>query len=325
MTTDVLDRARAEVDAWYESCRDPRSGRVAKYVVDIGLVVLEQYRHGAPLSPHHLVTPGAQVRGASRAAVARILGALGLAAVPRTEGGRTAPGAVPAALALAGRLDDLVVEHGPPACHLVSELQRHLVSCDPLYLQAPQLQIMANDSATFFHVIHALVEAGFRDGRETGRRVAYYLVGSKLELRFAAQAGATACVRETRTRWDADAHPDYEVGDTRIFVTDFPGEDMLRRIAASLRSGWQTLVIVPESTTIATRQYLAGTDMDNRVAVCSLEQFLGQNLSELGGFDRGEMNARLRELLTTYNRRISASEPSAGLEFQIPRWLSLRR
>jgi hypothetical protein len=325
MHADVVDRATREIDQWYAGCRDPRSGRVARYVVDVGLVVLEKYRIAGVIAPADLVTPGGQVRGASRAAVTRILRRHELAAEPRSEGGRTSPGSVPAALDLVERLNALMADVVADRDTVIHRLQHHLVGLDPSYGEKEGLSLGVRQADPPLHVVQAMVGAGYRQGRQMGQLVAYHLVGAKLDLRFAGTGMTWSGRRDRRSIWREESPLEYPLGDTLLVVVDFPSESHIHRLTDDLRAGWQVVVIVPDANLLATRQYLASSALAQRIEIYSLEQFLGQNIAEMGAFDRRATESRLRELLTTYNQRISASAEDKRLVFQIPAWLGARQ
>jgi hypothetical protein len=55
-----------------------------------------------------------------------------------------------------------------------------------------------------------------------------------------------------------------------------------------------------------------------RIAVTSVEGFVSQNLDEMGEFAVGQSMLQLKNLLETYNNRVSAVETDKSLLIKLP-------
>ena len=56
-----------------------------------------------------------------------------------------------------------------------------------------------------------------------------------------------------------------------------------------------------------------------RIAVESIESFVGQNIEELSYFTRDKLKNGFRRLLETYNDRVDAAETDKSMLVEIPR------
>lgn len=77
-------------------------------------------------------------------------------------------------------------------------------------------------------------------------------------------------------------------------------------------------MIVPQDSEVAAQQLLALRDVTSRVWVARLEHFVGQNIKELSSFAQRRFAGTIRQLLETYNARVSAVEADVSLLIQIP-------
>ncbi|KUJ66669.1 hypothetical protein ACZ90_34195 [Streptomyces albus subsp. albus] len=60
------------------------------------------------------------------------------------------------------------------------------------------------------------------------------------------------------------------------------------------------------------------TGFHKKVAVQSIEDFVGTNIEEVAGFAHTEIKAQLRKLLELYNERIDVAEADKSLKIEIP-------
>jgi hypothetical protein len=150
--------------------------------------------------------------------------------------------------------------------------------------------------------------------KKRGKDVAEYLVGAKLQVRL----GQDVVMPKNVNTPNRDGPSDFRVGDAAIEVTVNPADrrhlSQIEHILANTtldvwflvrlkdREKWQNVLdaTFPEP--------LAG-----RVAINDIEAFVGQNISELGGFDTARVVRTLAELFRVYNERWLPEVGASGL------------
>ena len=153
--------------------------------------------------------------------------------------------------------------------------------------------------------------------------VAQHLVGAKLELRFRCHGITIPNHPANAADQQTGRSGDFLVGDTAFHVTLAPAPALLDKCKENLRAGLRVVLIVPESKRAAARQLAELAGLQDRVGVgASLEEFIGQNLEEMGLYTHADIRRQLRDLLETYNRRVSDAETDPSLLFDLPQWLS---
>ena len=167
-------------------------------------------------------------------------------------------------------------------------------------------------------VIRELLEQADEKGKSGD--VAQYLVGAKLMLRLEIEMPVHPANRgDRRGRGDMDARlGDFEVEDAIIEVAvGLPDEKHLTQIVDALGDGDKEVWLLTRSSRVKTWQdELKDTDeVDRRrVIVHSVEGFVGQNLSELGGFSVKGRAVQLERLFTIYNDRWVAAVGTPGIQ-----------
>jgi hypothetical protein len=171
---------------WYSRLKVHKaSGGVAKGTICAALVVLETLKEDFNLDINsHLAAGGAQIKGASGAAVARILERFGETRPFSKEGGRTnrgAPGDINKMLKALNksRIKEVSEEE---RVIILEKLQLFLVDKVREYHNRQRIYFAFDPSKTTRQLISDLLEVA----RETGKEgpVAQHLVGAKLQLRF---------------------------------------------------------------------------------------------------------------------------------------------
>jgi hypothetical protein len=59
-------------------------------------------------------------------------------------------------------------------------------------------------------------------------------------------------------------------------------------------------------------------EVQGRVAVESIESFVGQNVEEMAAFSQDDLNTKFYELLAVYNKRVDAIEIDKSAMIEIP-------
>ena len=190
---------------------------------------------------------------------------------------------------------------------------RTIIEQDPLEIQ------MRN--RTVEEVIHELLRGADEKGKCGD--VAQYLVGAKLALRFEREVPVYPANKSDRTSL-FDRAPrlgDFEIGNAVIEVAvGLPDDKHLDQIAEILERSDAEVWLLTRSSRVATWRgeltRLEGVDI-KRVVVTSVEAFVGQNITELGGFSiKGKVD-RLRALFDLYNTRWVAKVGTPGIKIVV--------
>jgi hypothetical protein len=78
------------------------------------------------------------------------------------------------------------------------------------------------------------------------------------------------------------------------------------------------MLLVPEERLIYTRVMAETQGLSERVAITSIETYVGQNLDESAEYRAGDFGQRLRRLFEVYNERVAAIESDQSLQIEIP-------
>ena len=98
----------------------------------------------------------------------------------------------------------------------------------------------------------------------------------------------------------------------------------INRCKKNVRDGLSVFLIVPDMKIASARALLDTQGMEDKVAVESVESFVGQNISELAEFAPETFRNTLGDLLREYNRRVAEVETEGSLAIQIPTALNAR-
>ncbi len=311
---DVPD-APQQFQDWYRS-RKKYSGFPAKGTMAGALVVLERLKEGYDLGiDAHTAEGGSQVSGASGAAVRKILADFDEARQFVSEGGRTNRG-------LRGDIEAMLVALKPldlkklakkKRDKVIEDCQQFLVDQVREWHGRQRLEIAFDPSMTTRDLVQQILNKAKE--REQSGQVAQYLVGAKLALRFPGieisnDSYSTADQQLGRAG-------DFLVKDTAFHVTMTPMDKVYERCRKNAEQGLRTYLLVPDDHVQSARRR-AKDEVPGRVAVESIESFVGQNVEEMGTFSQNDLNAKFYELLVTYNERVDAIEVDKSVMIDIP-------
>jgi len=89
------------------------------------------------------------------------------------------------------------------------------------------------------------------------------------------------------------------------------------RCKKNAEDGLRTYLLVPDDHVQSARRR-AKDEVPGRVAVESIESFVGQNVEEMAAFSQAELNAMFYQLLVIYNERVDAIEVDKSVMIEIP-------
>lgn len=302
---------------WTESKR--RRQRIDANVLCAGLYVAEHLGLKFPLERSDYLTKS-QVKGAGGAQAALILARHGEFRKFLAEAGRTSRATFAHAQELVG-----LISESEYAYHLSvsSDEERKQIASLVQAWFVKQIQVeyfakervkaeISHDKPVRLAVGRLIAAAQDRGGNAAGA-VAQHLVGAKLALRFPAMVitnnSSTTADKQTSRPGD------FLVGDTAIHVTMSPKSELFDGVCVTnLANGYRPRVLVPEGKLEAARQMCE----DDRVAVGSIEDFVGTNVEEMASFDGDQIKSGLRLLLEKYNERVQQIETDPGLLIEVP-------
>lgn len=254
----------------------------AKGTIAVALVILERLKEDFNLDiQSHRAAGGAQIRGASPAAVKRILERFGETRPFVKEGGRTnrgGPGDIEAMLNVL-KTANLTALPEEDRAAVLNCLQEFLVEKVREFHGRQRLKPVYDSAQTTRQFIHEMLSKA----QETGKRgpVAQHLVGAKLQLRFP----DTSIRNQAYSAADEPTGEpgDFRVGDTAFHVTVAPSQGHYEKCQLNLQQGRRVFLLVPDDRLIGARQ-IVEQEMAGRVAVEAIESFVGQNIEELAQF-----------------------------------------
>lgn len=313
-----MKRALELFEAWYQHLPVHKaSGGPAKGTIAAALAVLEKLKEDCRLEIEaHTAQGGAQISGASGQAVKKILARFGETRPFAKEGGRTNRGGRGDVKKMLEALKKTNLEKfdADRRSEILSEMQRFLVGKVIEFHNRQRIKMVYDPSKSTWQNILGLLLAA----RETGKEgpVAQHLVGAKLQLRFPDIAVSN---ESYSTADDQLGRPgDFYVGDTAFHVTVAPMSPVYEKCRDNLENGYRVYLLVPERAMTGARQN-AELIVSGRIAVESIESFVGQNIEELSYFTRDKLKNGFKRLLETYNERVDAAETDKSMLVEMPK------
>lgn len=163
-------------------------------------------------------------------------------------------------------------------------------------------------------VADILNAAAKRSGGAGG--VAHHLVGAKLALRYPNRAIENYSY--TTADQQLGRHGDYEIEDTALHVTVAPMQGVIEKCVANIRQGFRPSLLVTGHKMEAARHLAELSGHSDKIGISSLEQFVGQNIEEIGEFGKEALRKNVKALLEKYNERVADKESDRSLLIEIP-------
>jgi hypothetical protein len=264
----------------------------------------------------HTAKGGTQIRGAGGQALKKILAQFDEKRPFTKEGGRTNRGLRDQIKMLLDALKKIHIESLPAEKRniILTEMQRFLVGKVIEFHNRERITMVYDPAKSTSQNLLGLLSAAKETGKEGP--VAQHLVGAKLQLRFP----DTAVGNESySTADDQLGRPgDFYLGDTVFHVTVSPMNPIYEKCRDNLEKGFRVYLLVPERALTGARQN-AELMMPGRIAVESIESFVGQNIEELSFFTRDKIRNGVRHLLETYNARVGVAETDKSMLVDMPK------
>lgn len=313
-TSDLYGRAFTVLQAWYESYRSPHGIPPKVFVINAGLMILENYRDKIKLERSDIVTDNNRAR-TNRSFIQGILSRYGEDRLLSKEGGRTTSSTVTAAEALYPQLNVVFARSNPADQQhttAVHALQRWIAERGTEYLNQSRIEVEIVPAKPTALVVRGILNAA--SGKSGA--VAQHLVGAKLQMRL------PNVPVENHGYTTADdvlnRQGDFLVHDAVFHVTMSPMPPVIQKCKRNLIANYKPYLLVPDQH-VSTASGLAKiAEIETEVSIIAIETFVAQNLDEMGSFERQRTGSMFRQLLEIYNERVAAVETDPSLLIEIP-------
>jgi len=164
--------------------------------------------------------------------------------------------------------------------------------------------------------IHAILKAARAKGLEDP--VARHLVGANLQLAF---PNFLLRNESCGTGYGHLGHlGDFHVGDTDFHVTVTLTLATFETYKRKTEYSFRTVILVPDRILAGARAN-AEAVAPGRIAVESIESFVGQTVDELSAFSKNRLLDDFRHLLELYNQRVEEVESDKSMLIELPQSL----
>lgn len=270
-----------------------------------------------PLNPDNFKTrSGGQVAGLGGDAAKRILAEHGVERILSNEGGRTSRGNMKRMVAYVEILNEL---HGNSQLNL-EEAEKFWVERIKDYFDAMPFTFKLDPALSLRMCVRALLsQAADRQRQTKGTMyvgaVMQHIVGAKLDIithgRVKHHGFAVADAPSGRSG-------DFTHGDVAVHVTTAPGEPLILKCIRNLEVGLRPVIVTTEDGVGGAKAVAKQSNVEERIDVIEVEQFIATNVYEWSGFEREKRSTAVRELFERYNSIIKdcESDPSLRIEFE---------
>ena len=143
-----------------------------------------------------------------------------------------------------------------------------------------------------------------------------HLVGAKLSLILPPDTLVIhgASVADSPTERSGD----FIINRMALHCTTAPGEPLIQKCRGNLRANIQPVIITVFDRVKTAFDLAADAELNGRIEVWDIQQFLSTNISEHSLFDGAARNAKLADIIERYNAIIEEKEtdPSLKIEFE---------
>ena len=280
-------------------------------------LVVSRYakKNGLPISPSKLLTDKqGQVSGLSKSNVQAILKDHGITQVLAEEGGRTSRGSIGNMQKYVEFLNDNLFTEAE-----LDSVEAWWIEQVRLFFIGKPMVFRWDISKSMRTSIRDLMnQAMKRQSEQTGYHIVgtvmQHLVGAKLSLLLdsppemhGASVADVASAREG----------DFQVEDVVIHVTSAPSEALLRKCKSNLENGLKPIIITTYRGIVVAEELAKTANIDERIDIFDIEQFLASNFYELGQFTRNGRRNTAEQLIKKDNEIIDNCETDPSLKISI--------
>jgi DNA (cytosine-5)-methyltransferase 1 len=313
----LQEKTMNAVREWFDYEQRHLDGDSDRYVVCAGLAIAHALKTTFPLRHEDFITDRNQVKTGGPL-IRNILREFGEDRIYASEGGRTTRGTRPAAERLAATLNKVTDLSGlskADRAAIAKAIQEWLFEngVKP-YFNKKRIEVDIHLDKPGSKIIAEILETAAK--RNAAGGVAHHLVGAKLALRYPNRTIENYSY--TTADQQLGRHGDYAVGDTAFHVTVAPMQAVVDKCVANVRHGFRPILLVTEHKMEAARQMAEMSGHSDRIGINSLEQFVGQNIEEIGEFGKEALRKNVKALLEKYNERVADKETDRSLLIEIP-------
>jgi hypothetical protein len=271
-----------------------------------------------PLNPDDFLTENkGQIAGLGGGNLKKILSEHGITQTLAAEGGRTSRGNMGLMIKYVEFLNE-VHEIEPVD---LEALEEHWAEQIREYFRNQPFTLTADPSRTIGASLEELFEqARKRQKQNPGTQylgaILQHLVGAKLSVILSQEKFQIhgASVADSPT----DRSGDFVINTTILHCTTAPGEPLIQKCKANIRAGCQPIIITIYDRVKTAFDLATDADLNGRIEVWDIQQFLSTNISEHSMFDGSARNAKLADIIEKYNAIIAETEtdPSLRIEFE---------
>jgi len=271
-----------------------------------------------PLDSNDFLTENkGQVAGLGGSNLRKILKEYGITQTLASEGGRTSRGNMGLMIQY---IDFLNNWHASEMIDF-DTLEEFWVEQVREYFRNQPFKLMADPSRTIAASLNELFEqARKRQKQNAGTQylgtVLQHLVAAKLSIILPSDKFQVygASVADSPT----DRNGDFVINNTIIHCTTAPGEPLIQKCGANIRAGCTPVIITIFERVKTALDLAADADLNGRIEVWDIQQFLSTNINEHSMFDGLVRNAKLADIIEKYNAIIDETEtdPSLRIEFE---------
>jgi hypothetical protein len=258
---------------------------------------------------------GGQVRGLSGSNIKGILNDHGIKRTLTREGGRTSRGSIKNATAYIAFLNVLhglgAVDLGVIEAFWIQKVEAYFASMPLTFRHDGSKSLTAN-------IADLIAQVRQREKKDQGATylgtVLEHLVGAKLEIALGREI-------DHHRSSDADAGSgragDFVLDDVVIHVTTAPLQPLLEKCQANLGSSLVPVIVTLADEVPGALSLARGLQIDQRIEIWPVEQFLAANMYEFSGFRPAQRLGKLDDLCERYNRILNEYESNPGLRIEL--------
>ena len=286
--------------------------------VSVGLILCQKLKNKYPLEQSDMDTGGGQVPGLSAKNVHAIIKRHGITRRYAEEAGRTTRSSANKAKALMARIDadpDFKNLSEVERRQIVEAMEANLIQRVQAFFARKKLEVAINLSKPGPVIVADIMAAAYE--KKLGGPVAQHLVGAKLARKFPNKTIDN--FRYTAADAQLGRDGDFTVENTAFHVTVAPTLSHLNKCGENIKQGRKPYLIVPSDQVSKARAYAEAEKVEDKTAITSIEQFIGQNVDEMGEFAQGKTKTQIAAMLAEYNSRVAEVENDQSIQIVIPK------
>lgn len=271
-----------------------------------------------PLNSNDFLTENkGQVAGLGGGNLKKILKEHGITRILASEGGRTSRGNMGLMIKYIEFLNKWQAEERIDFI----EIENFWAQQVQEYFDNQPFTLMADPSRTIGASLDDLFEQARKRQKENAGTqylgtILQHLVAAKLSLILSPDDFEIhgASVADSPT----DRSGDFVINSTILHCTTAPGEPLIQKCKANIRAGCLPVIITIFERVRTALDLADDAELNGRVEVWDIQQFLSTNINEHSLFDGAARNAKLADIINKYNTIIDENEtdPSLRIEFE---------